>query len=731
MAKYRKTVVSIGIVSVIIIAAGLYWLLGRTSLPKLAEMGIALPEDNPLSSSFDETWVPATADAEGFSLVDENMQFELLMMPDTTQIAVRNKESGYMWRSNPSQQELQAETAKGVLLANLNSPFILEYANRGKTQRHTLNALDKDLQTQVAKLPQGVQVTYQFPNQGIAFAIQYEIHEEGLTASIPDSSIQESDHASLLSIHLLPYFGAVSGTNEEGYLFVPDGPGGLIYYRSGRMAAGSRYDEMVYGDDPANLKKSDVPRDAVAYPVFGLKRGEDAYAAIIKAGQYTARITALPAGVQTTYHMLGAKFIYREEYQRKVSLSAASVNTIQLQRTKQDRSVEYRFLSGEEADYSGMAQSYRQYLLSSGQLTERMASYERIPIVLGIIAGAANEHLSEEYSVATTISQAQEMISELTGQGVSSMVVKLQGWKKGGFLDSSNRFPIPDRLGGAEGLRQFAEAMAEQGIPLYLEDSFTYERIGQSSFALRKKGIRTIDTTIHQEPDNGRALMNPLLSLRSAKAVIDQLDSMGIKGVYYNDLGSTLFSDYAGEGLWREDTAYLYRALLQYTKQRLGAAGTDRANDYLLGASDLVLNFPLESNHLFLIDETVPFYPMAAHGSVLYAGVEGNLRDEYEEGFLKSVEYGAIPFYSLTYERSRALKGTDYEHVFTSQYEIWKARIVEEYHQFQQLAPLWGYRMIRHEKLQEGVFATTYENGTEVIVDYNRMRFEVRSDHSE
>lgn len=731
MADNRFSKIAIAAIGILVIAVSLYALLSRAPLPELEDMGIAVPETVYRSSAYGEPWLPGPLDHEGFALVRENAQFALLVIPDTTQIAVRNKRSGYVWRSNPPPQQLAAETAKGAVLANLQSPFILEYANRGKTQRHTTNALAKGVQIKLVELPAGIEVVYHYPELGLAFAIQYELSETGLTASIPDGSIQENGDAHLLSIQLLPYFGAVAGAAEDGYLFVPDGPGGLIYYRSERMPAGSRYDEMVYGDDPANLRQQGVPREAIAYPVFGLKRGTEAYAAIITAGEHTARITALPAGIQTTYHMLGAKFIYREEYQRKVSLSSSTVNTIQLERVKQDRSLDYRLLAGEEADYSGMAQAYRRYLMETGQLAQQEPLSREIPLVVGIIAGGADAHVGNKYNVATTFAQAEDMIAELTRQGVANILVKLQGWKQGGMLDSSRRFPVPDQLGGMAGLRKFAAAMGEQGIPVLLEDSFTYERLGQSNFALRNKGIRTIDTTIHQDHDTGKALLNPQLSVRRAKAVIDELERSGIQGIYYNDLGNTLFSDYAGEGLGREGTAYLYHALMQYTQEHLGAAGTERANSYMLGASNLVLDFPLESTHAFLIDETVPFYPLVAHGSVLYAGREGNLRDEYELGFLKAVEYGAIPFYSLTFARSRALKGTDYEHVFSSQFAIWKERIVEEYRQFQQLAPLWGYRMIRHEKQQEGVFVATYENGAQVIVDYNRMRFEVRSDEGE
>jgi len=164
---------------------------------------------------------------------------------------------------------------------------------------------------------------------------------------------------------------------------------------------------------------------------------------------------------------------------------------------------------------------------------------------------------------------------------------------------------------------------------------------------------------------------------------------------------------------------------MAYTQERLGLSATGRGNDYSLAASDLLSNFPLESSYDYFVDETVPFYPMAVHGFVLYSGKEGNLRNEYDKEMLKAIEYGAIPSFRLTYARSRELKGTHFDHVYSSEYGVWKERVIEEYKKFDQLAPLLNLQMVKHVKQAKGVYTMTYADGSRVTVDYNSSTFKL------
>ncbi|UVI27306.1 DUF5696 domain-containing protein [Paenibacillus spongiae] len=713
------------------------------SLPRLEDMNIGSPPDAMLPVIQGVAWKPPAADADGFALVTENERFALLLDPRTSQIAVRNKQNGFLWRSNPESGKLGEETVKGMLLDNLQSPYVLEYVSGTETKRSVTNTRDPKLKIAYVQMTNGIQATYAHTGLELSFAIQYTLTEHGLEAAIPSEGIQETGGYKIFAISLLPFFGAVSGVEEEGYLFVPDGPGGLIRYDRKRPSGRYGYEFPIYGIDPANLKNRDqkTQREPISYPVFGLKRGDQAFAAIVKEGKYAASVKALPAGMVSTYHSLSANFSYREEYGRKVSgVTDKVVNTVQKERIRQDRRVEYRLLSGSDANYSGMAAAYRSYLEDNGELARKLSAADRMPLQLSLIAGGTKPRFGGySYEPATTFGQAEQIVEELKSGGVANLRVTYQGWQNSGYAETDKRFPIAAAIGGNDGAKRFVDRMHEQGVKVLFEDYMAWKNPKHSAFSVKSDGIRSIDSTVLQEREAemetnaltgggiGRFIVNPVKAIRAQKETIDTLKAIGADGIHYVEgPGNLVYADYNPRApLSRQDTAFYYTSLMDYTRSQLGSVGVYRGNDYSLGHADFIEELPTESSYDFIIDETVPFYPMVVHGAVEYTATAANLRSDYDSGLLKAIEYGAIPYFKLTYSPSRTLKETDYDYIYSSEYAIWKDRILDEYSRFNKLAAVYNQRMIHHEKTADGIFVTTYEDGTRVTVNYKTISFDV------
>ncbi|MFD0715983.1 DUF5696 domain-containing protein [Paenibacillus sp. GCM10027626] len=707
------------------------------TLPELSEMNIEAPPAAALAIEQGKQWVPAGVDQEGFALAAENERYALLVEPKSSQIIVVNKQNGYRWRSNPT--ELGSEKVKGALLENLQSPYVLEYVSGTETKRGVSNTKDKTLRVEYISLPDGIQAAYHHEKLAISFVIQYRLTAHGLEVAIPNEGIQENGANKVFALNLLPFFGAVSGIEEDGYLFVPDGPGGLIHYNYKRPLVGYGYEFPIYGDDPANLKMREgfSLREQISYPVFGLKRGEQAFAAIVKEGKYTANIKALPSGLVSTYHSLGASFKYREEFGRKVSgITDQVVNTVTKEHNREDRRVEYRLLSGDEANYVGMARAYRGYLEESKLLSFSLPAKAHIPLKLSLIAGGTKPRFGgNSYVPATTFDQAGQMVSDLKQSGVSDMDVTIQGWQSSGYAYTDEQFPIQESIGGNAGAKAFISSMHELGVTVMFEDYMAWKNPKHSAFTVKSDGIRSLDSTVlqggntpgHQRDESKQFIVNPLKAIRKQKATIDKLKEIGADGIHYVDgPGNLLYSDYLpGEQLSRAETSYYYQGLLDYTRQQLGQAGVYRGNDYILSHADFIEELPTESSYDFIVDETVPFYPLVVHGAVAYTAAPANLRSDYEAGLLKAIEYGALPYFKLTYADNRTLKDTDYDYVYSSEYDIWKDRIVKEYRKFDELAPLYHLRMTDHAKLADGQYVTTYEDGTKVTVNYKTNSFEI------
>ncbi|QGQ98969.1 hypothetical protein EHS13_30870 [Paenibacillus psychroresistens] len=674
-------------------------------------------------------WKP-TVESDGYAKALENDTFALYIQPKSTQIVLIDKRTGFRWSSNPSEEQLKSQTVKGLLLSNLKSPFALTYVRtKGKDQtiREVINALDPKIQMVLTQSAAGIQVVYTFPERKLSFAIQYELTAKGLKTRIPTDGIKEEGEFSVFNIDLLPYFGAAS-SDEDGYVFVPDGPGGLIRFDTKRADISKGFIHQVYGfevTNNGNWYRSGEWREDIAYPVFGMKRGSNAFMAVLTEGGDSANIAAMPPGVKSTLFNVYSNQIYREEYLYRMSRLAAPAKAVQKQRLETDREVEYRFLNGADAGYVGMAKSYREYLTETGRFKSLLKPVEHVPLNLKIVGGDFTEAYNRiQYIPTTTFSQAGDIVDGLRKQGVANLKVTYFGWKN---LAADNRYepsPIEKAIGGEDGARELAAKLKKQGIPLLFTEDMVWGNTKTSDLSGKSNGIRGIDGTVFME--EGWFVNKPASTVAKAYDTIKTLKSIGISGIQYNDLGSFVFHDYEPSGIaTRAETINIYKGLLAYTKKTLGLAGVYRGYDYSVGQVDSIDLLPHESSYDFMIDETVPFYPIALHGYVPYSFGDGNLRNNVEAEFLKAIEYGAVPSFILTHDDSRKLKYTWTSGIFSSQYEKWSDRIGDEYKKFDSLSSLFAQQIINHEKLAADKFATTYEDGTRVIVDYAQKTFAI------
>ena len=88
------------------------------------------------------------------------------------------------------------------------------------------------------------------------------------------------------------------------------------------------------------------------------------------------------------------------------------------------------------------------------------------------------------------------------------------------------------------------------------------------------------------------------------------------------------------------------------------------------------------------------------------------------------IEYGFAPYFEITAESPRKLKGTDYEQLFTSEYAQWKDSILKTAKEFEALAEFYSEYMIKHEQVTDTLAAVTYSNGKTIVVNYSQAEAE-------
>ena len=181
-----------------------------------------------------------------------------------------------------------------------------------------------------------------------------------------------------------------------------------------------------------------------------------------------------------------------------------------------------------------------------------------------------------------------------------------------------------------------------------------------------------------------------------------------------------IYSDFnKNDMISRPETEEILQAQLEKLAQeqelmiRCGGAYTFAYTQVMSGVAS-------DCSHFRLANETVPFLQMVLHGSMKLYTAPINLASNSQTAVLRAIEYGMLPCFQVTYDQSSVLKNSEYTDNFASGYENWREDILEAYKMAQDsLEGLIGCGITEHRQAAQQVFATTYENGDVVYVNYN------------
>lgn len=595
-----------------------------------------------------------------------------------------------------------------------------------------------------------------------AFSASLEVLLDGdtLLVRIPGDSITFPDRVydpandrtvtyPLTAISLLPYFGAADA-ESDGYLFIPDGTGALIYANNGKTTA-QPYNRRVYGTDYAMQpvpELSTVEMEQIHLPVFGIKDNDQAFLAVIEQGDAIARIEAVVHGMRDSFNRVWASFdvmpqvrVHLEAAGELIGLRQLFINMYQSRLYHGDVVVRYMFLTGEEANYSGMARRYQDYLVDRYGLA-RLEPRDTLPLVLDVVAGI--DRIQPVFGVPTnvvvpmtTYAQAEEIIRDLTASGIRALEFRLLGWLKGGI---NHVFPdavrLEPKIGAASDLSRLAASLEALGGGLYpsvdftvvhrdrLTDSFIGFRHA-SRFLNRKQAYVNQHNIATLQPDDSkrRALVSPAQYDRIIDGFARGYSRLGIGGLSLGDLGRRLVSDFRLNPTNLVDRQQALGIVTQEL-QRLKELGLDLmiegANAYALPYASYVVNAPWFSRGPEILDEPVPFYQMVLSGYIPHAAPPGNLTPQDRRVYmLKLLETGALPSFAVAYADSSLVKKSSFDHLYSLSYEAQKERILSLYHEIEGVHKnLWRQRILEHSCVDREVCATRYEDGSVVVVNY-------------
>jgi hypothetical protein len=590
--------------------------------------------------------------------------------------------------------------------------------------------------------------TQEAEKPGFVIPLDYVLKEDQLVVTVATDHIEEKPAGKLSTIEVLRYFGA-AGVKDQGYMFVPSGSGSLISFNNGKTTS-EPYVQQVYALDPLIISYRQTQRmEPARLPVFGMKKNNNAWFAMIQDGDAIASIQADISGKLNSYNYVFSYFNLRDNEQLSMfgaTGSEADLPVVDNKMYSGNITIKYTFLNKENANYSGMARYYQNQLVKGGILT-RLDDSRDMPFYLDILGGFEKRALfvgipyKTTYAM-TTFEEAGKIVDALREQGIKNIRLRYMGWFNDGYYhDIAKSVHVIGKLGGKSGLRKLGAKLEESGGRLFPDVAFQKVSYTSNSFLPTFEASRYISgISVCLSPYNPATMrmwtrfddavyyiQSPAVLPKVVDGFAASYTKLGLKGLSLRDLGDILASDKRRKRpIDREFAKDIGTGQLDKLDKAAEGMMIEGGNSYALAyASDLTC-MPDSSNQFFIADEEVPFYEIVVHGFIDYTGGPFNLNSAYnhEEEVLKMLEYGVAPHYSWTYEETSKLKNTSMEYMFSTHYTDWMDDAVKIYGENVQIqSKLRTQKMTEHIRHKEGVYEMKYQNGASVYVNYTNTPF--------
>ena len=464
-------------------------------------------------------------------------------------------------------------------------------------------------------------------------------------------------------------------------------------------------------------------------PIMGAKLQTGCYMIIVE-GMSTAFHACI--GLENGKYSIAARFDLEEE------------------RPYED--ISFLFVSlGADADYSDIANYYRKYMLEFGgciPLKERVKdnpylSYAAESVQIRIRMGwkpapptilEQTRENEPEMLVACTFERVKDIIDELKRLGVAKAELCLVGWNKSGHDGRwPEMFPVEEKLGGEEKLRQLIQYAQDNGYQITCHTNSTdcyhiAQDFSSDIVEKRKDGLLVYDELAWS---GGRMYhLCPVKAWEFAARDLPKVAELGFRGIHYVDVINVvpLRKCYdKNHPVNRKETADYYRRIGLLAKQQFGGFSSEGAFDFSADYLDYALYVTFSTNQEPFFDREIPLWQMVYNGIILSNPSTETVNYPVKpfQRELKLVECGGRPtfyFYSKFMTNSSLTDWLGQEDIGCGT-DAELRRAVEgikiAYEQYTKRKHLQYAFITKHAQIDTGIFEVTYSNGTVVRVNYN------------
>lgn len=568
----------------------------------------------------------------------------------------------------------------------------------------------------------GVLVTYSFrrtieDGTKLDFTVPAEfISTDGtMVAQIDCQNIigeNNGDNVILRSISLLPYFGSYSSGADGDFILLPDGCG-LTLDTSEYASEKESFSVSVYGADPSQNEEA---KATAIIPAFGLKKGSNSFTAVIDEGAEIATVKAERASKESGYNRVYAEFEITPTLQNDDGSFYVSESTY-----NGKIKLSYRFLSGDNANYIGMASACRELLIRSGDLvTDNIDTSSDYPFNLNLLGygEVTDENGKSSSQVLCDFSQSYDILSSLKAKDINNINLRYKAVFEGGIMQKNiKKADVNSSLGTDKQLQELCDYALSGSATIYPDIRLITadSKNGFNSSALALDGAETaLHNSSFGEGDFEFVCAESISD--NTKSMLSYLRDSDFEGVCLSDAGSVLYSDFnQSSAAFRTDTAAII-----YEQSNAVSANkklmTNKGFLYSIKYASVIVGLPQYASYRKNEGASqVPFIQAILHGISDYSMSPINLYSNTTNAFLKAVEYGGIPYYEWYHTDNGTEEEKDSYYYMNSiadaqtNYERMKATFSD----------LRGARITDHRQVEKNVYVTEYDGSTLIYVNYN------------
>lgn len=574
--------------------------------------------------------------------------------------------------------------------------------------------------------------------QTFKVALNYALTDNGFKVTVNSDECDYYTDYPLTGINVLPYFDSF-GEEDKGYFVLPSGSGALLNVSDYKKE--TIINIPIYGQNLAVETDIKNVNEHCALPFFGQYKNESGYLCMLQNGSQQAQVVVdknnYSSGVSADFSLID-----------NGSYSMTSSNPVQLfanGESEKTFSVEYVLFDKleKETAYSKMAQVYRKRLIEQGILENKTEKEDSLFVAQ--FSGSVNYDKNalgfipvNKEQALTTFEDVKEIVGEISEYTGENLNVLLTGWNQKGLnRQKLGELEFSKALGGKKGYKELSDYLKKKGISSYLDVNFSMtENFSDDGFSVSSEASRGINNSIIylNVPDyltNGFSTSKyNLLSPKFFTDIMEKyLSDENIKsaGINVSDLTSVLYGDYTDSSVFGRKNAMnqVEKSLEMADKKEISISGKS-GNLYALNYLNLMTDIPYKSAEINAFYRDIPFVQTVLHGYKNYVSELVNDSENIEKTVLHLIESGSGLYYNITAKSFDKLFDTEYQHIYNTNYSYLKEEMQQSYEKLSTaLKGLGNKEIAEHRYINNEVVKVTYENGTEIYVNYGNKDYAV------